>query len=64
MREEAEAALREGPGPAVAATTLTLELGIDLGELERVIQLGAPYSAPASFSGSAAPAGAGIRPPR
>ncbi|MEJ9217146.1 DEAD/DEAH box helicase [Paenibacillus glucanolyticus] len=44
LREEAEAALREGPGPAVAAATLTLELGIDLGELERVIQLGAPYS--------------------
>ncbi|MEC0204002.1 DEAD/DEAH box helicase [Paenibacillus lautus] len=44
LREEAEAALRECPGPAVAAATLTLELGIDLGELERVIQLGAPYS--------------------
>ncbi|MFI2856274.1 DEAD/DEAH box helicase [Paenibacillus sp. JSM ZJ436] len=44
LREEAEAALRSGPGPAVAAATLTLELGIDLGELERVVQLGAPYS--------------------
>ncbi|BCG59238.1 DEAD/DEAH box helicase [Paenibacillus sp. URB8-2] len=44
LREEAEAALREGPGAAVAAATLTLELGIDLGELERVMQLGAPYS--------------------
>lgn len=48
LREEAEAALREGPGPAVAAATLTLELGIDLGELERTLQLGAPYSC-ASF---------------
>lgn len=48
LREEAEAALRQGPGPAVAAATLTLELGIDLGELERVVQLGAPYSC-ASF---------------
>ncbi|MBY9079296.1 DEAD/DEAH box helicase [Paenibacillus sp. HN-1] len=48
LREEAEAALREGPGPAVTAATLTLELGIDLGELERVVQLGAPYSC-ASF---------------
>ncbi|GIP26926.1 ATP-dependent helicase [Paenibacillus sp. J23TS9] len=45
LREEAEAALKNGPGPAVAAATLTLELGIDLGELERVVQLGAPYSA-------------------
>ncbi|MDO3411284.1 DEAD/DEAH box helicase [Saccharibacillus sp. CPCC 101409] len=48
LREEAEAALREGYGPAVAAATLTLELGIDLGSLERVMQLGAPYSC-ASF---------------
>ncbi|GIP23168.1 DEAD/DEAH box helicase [Paenibacillus sp. J22TS3] len=44
LREEAENALKSGPGPAVAAATLTLELGIDLGELERVVQLGAPYS--------------------
>lgn len=44
LREETEAALRSGPGPAVAAATVTLELGIDLGELERVVQLGAPYS--------------------
>ncbi|WP_106769347.1 DEAD/DEAH box helicase [Paenibacillus faecalis] len=44
LREETEAALRSGSGPAVAAATLTLELGIDLGELERVLQLGAPYS--------------------
>ncbi|MCM3782140.1 DEAD/DEAH box helicase [Neobacillus mesonae] len=44
LREETEAALRTGQGPAVAAATVTLELGIDLGELERVIQLGAPYS--------------------
>ncbi|GGF62658.1 ATP-dependent helicase [Paenibacillus albidus] len=48
LREETEAALRQGSGPAVAAATLTLELGIDLGELERVLQLGAPYSC-ASF---------------
>ncbi|MDK8190851.1 DEAD/DEAH box helicase [Paenibacillus sp. UMB7766-LJ446] len=45
LREETEAALRTGAGPAVAAATVTLELGIDLGELERVVQLGAPYSA-------------------
>ncbi|PAD32506.1 DEAD/DEAH box helicase [Paenibacillus sp. 7523-1] len=45
LREETEAALRTGVGPAVAAATVTLELGIDLGELERVVQLGAPYSA-------------------
>ncbi|WDQ30481.1 DEAD/DEAH box helicase [Paenibacillus marchantiae] len=45
LREETEAALRTGSRPAVAAATVTLELGIDLGELERVVQLGAPYSA-------------------
>ncbi|MNO30248.1 putative ATP-dependent helicase Lhr [compost metagenome] len=45
LREEAENALKRVAGPAVAAATLTLELGIDLGELERVVQLGAPYSA-------------------
>ncbi|ULO04677.1 DEAD/DEAH box helicase [Paenibacillus sp. 19GGS1-52] len=48
LREETEAALRQGIGPAVAAATLTLELGIDLGDLERVLQIGAPYSC-ASF---------------
>lgn len=44
LREETEAALRTGSGAAVACATVTLELGIDLGELERVLQLGAPYS--------------------
>jgi len=48
MRHEAEAALRESNGPVVAAATLTLELGIDIGDLDSTIQLGAPYSC-ASF---------------
>ncbi|WP_152396683.1 DEAD/DEAH box helicase [Paenibacillus guangzhouensis] len=48
LREEAEAALRTGHGPAVAMATVTLELGIDLGELERVVQLESPSSC-ASF---------------
>jgi ATP-dependent Lhr-like helicase len=47
LREAAEAAMRE-PNPAVTAATLTLELGIDIGQLERVIQLEAPLSV-ASF---------------
>jgi len=34
--------------PAVTAATVTLELGIDIGQLERVIQLDAPFSV-ASF---------------
>jgi len=48
LRHEAETALRENNGPTVAAATLTLELGIDIGDLDSTIQLGAPYSC-ASF---------------
>ncbi len=48
LRHEAEAALRDHQGPTVAAATLTLELGIDIGDLDSTIQIGAPYSC-ASF---------------
>jgi ATP-dependent Lhr-like helicase len=44
LREEAEAFMKTGDGPAVIGATLTLELGIDLGSLDRVIQVGAPMS--------------------
>lgn len=47
LREAAEEAM-QGNAPAVTAATLTLELGIDIGQLERVIQLDAPLSV-ASF---------------
>lgn len=40
IRQDAEEAMREGEGAAVAVATRTLELGIDLGSLDRVIQLG------------------------
>lgn len=40
--EEAEAALKSDEKAATAIATRTLELGIDLGGLDRVIQLGAP----------------------
>ena len=43
LREAAEKAMRE-PTAAVTAATVTLELGIDIGQLERVIQLEAPLS--------------------
>lgn len=48
LREAAEEAMREPTAPAVTAATITLELGIDIGQLERVIQLQAPLSV-ASF---------------
>ncbi len=44
LRQEAEHALRDQEGPTVAAATLTLELGIDIGDLDTTIQVGAPYT--------------------
>lgn len=48
LRKDVETALREREGAAVTAATLTLELGIDIGDLDSTIQIGAPYSC-ASF---------------
>lgn len=44
LREAAEDTLKDPSLPAIVAATTTLELGIDVGPLERVIQLEAPYS--------------------
>jgi len=44
LREAAEEAMRDPVMPAVTAATVTLELGIDIGQLERVVQLSAPFS--------------------
>ncbi|MGB5970290.1 MAG: DEAD/DEAH box helicase [Spirulinaceae cyanobacterium] len=43
LRERAERAMRTSQ-PAVTAATVTLEMGIDIGQLERVIQVNAPFS--------------------
>ena len=43
-REAAEEAMRDPDRPAVTAATVTLELGIDIGQLDRIVQLGAPHS--------------------
>jgi ATP-dependent Lhr-like helicase len=44
LRAEAEKDLREKEGPVVTAATATLELGIDIGRLDRIIQIGPPGS--------------------
>ena len=48
LREDAELAMRDEDRPACTAATVTLELGIDLGQLDRVLQLG-PTASVASF---------------
>ncbi len=44
LRETAEQAMKHSVLPMVVGATVTLELGIDIGELERIIQLGTPFS--------------------
>jgi ATP-dependent Lhr-like helicase len=44
LREEAELRLRNEEAPAVVCATVTLELGIDIGKLERIVQNGSPNS--------------------
>lgn len=44
LRKETEKKLRDSNGPIVTAATLTLELGIDIGDLDSTIQIGAPQS--------------------
>ncbi len=48
LREEAENLMKESEGSVVIGANVTMELGIDIGRLERVLQLGAPISV-ASF---------------
>ena len=44
LRESAEAAMRAPDAPACVAATVTLELGIDLGQLDQVIQVNATHT--------------------
>lgn len=44
LREESEAALKSGETSATAICTTTLELGIDIGNIRSVAQIGAPPS--------------------
>lgn len=43
-RETAETAMKEEDNCLTTVTTATLELGIDIGRLERAFQIGAPYT--------------------
>ena len=43
-REYAEAQMKFSNMPLVTGATVTLELGIDLGDLERIVQTGCPHS--------------------
>ncbi|MCL2321972.1 MAG: DEAD/DEAH box helicase [Oscillospiraceae bacterium] len=44
IRKEAETILKDKEKNAVVAATLTLELGIDIGDLHRIVQIGSPHS--------------------
>ncbi len=44
LRENTELVMKQGDLPITTGATVTLELGIDLGTLERIVQLGAPFS--------------------
>ncbi len=44
LRDEAEEMLREGDDAITACATVTLELGIDIGKLRRIVNQGAPTS--------------------
>lgn len=44
LREAAEAAMKDESQPACTAATVTLELGIDLGQLDQVLQVNSTHS--------------------
>lgn len=48
LREDAEVRMREADRKTVTCATVTMELGVDIGKLERVAQIGSPHSV-ASF---------------
>lgn len=44
LRESAESVMKESDEKAITAATLTLELGMDIGDVERIVQLLSPHA--------------------
>lgn len=44
LREDAEMKMKDEESNVVTCATVTMELGVDIGRLERVAQMGAPYT--------------------
>lgn len=44
IREETETRMKETEDPMIICATVTLELGIDIGKLDRIVQIGSPHS--------------------
>jgi Lhr-like helicases len=44
LREYTEAQMKKSEKPIVTGATVTLELGLDIGDLERIVQCGSPYT--------------------
>lgn len=44
LREETEKEMKTSDDPIVTGATVTLELGVDIGTLDRIAQIGAPFS--------------------
>lgn len=44
LREETEKEMKNSDEPIVTGATVTLELGVDIGTLERIVQIGSPFS--------------------
>lgn len=44
LREEAERKMKDGETHAVTCATVTMELGVDIGRLERILQIDSPHS--------------------
>ena len=61
FRESAEALMKDEESALTTVTTATLELGIDIGRLERAFQIDAPFTVSSFLQRMGEPAGAALR---